>query len=358
MKPGTGLWFLVLVSLCFTIKSKCNKRCDLALASYYVWQGTNLNFIGQVLGTEPDTIVSYNKDKVPDKDRVKSSIRVNVPFSCDCIRGEFLGHEFLYNISKGNTYKEIAQTYYANLTTIDSLAHFNSYNPNNIPLSGQIKVIVNCSCGDSAISKDYGLFITYPIQEEDSLESIAANESIDPQLLQRYNKALAGGPIAGIAVAAIVAVLILASSIYVYFYLKKKADTKLLPAYEDQSSNDGRDIGSTANQTVESTGPGGATAGITGITIDKSMEFSYEELAQATNDFSMASKIGEGGFGAVYHAELRGEKAAIKKMDMQASKEFLAELRVLTRVHHLNLDLNTMSCRVMTSVFSITTDTT
>nr|XP_015881155.2 lysM domain receptor-like kinase 3 isoform X1 [Ziziphus jujuba var. spinosa] len=366
MKPGTGLWFLVLVSLCFTIKSKCNKRCDLALASYYVWQGTNLNFIGQVLGTEPDTIVSYNKDKVPDKDRVKSSIRVNVPFSCDCIRGEFLGHEFLYNISKGNTYKEIAQTYYANLTTIDSLAHFNSYNPNNIPLSGQIKVIVNCSCGDSAISKDYGLFITYPIQEEDSLESIAANESIDPQLLQRYNKgvdfgrgsgiayvpskdangsyrplnassALAGGPIAGIAVAAIVAVLILASSIYVYFYLKKKADTKLLPAYEDQSSNDGRDIGSTANQTVESTGPGGATAGITGITIDKSMEFSYEELAQATNDFSMASKIGEGGFGAVYHAELRGEKAAIKKMDMQASKEFLAELRVLTRVHHLNL---------------------
>lgn len=33
------------------------------------------------------------------------------------------------------------------------------------------------------------------------------------------------------------------------------------------------------------------------------------------------------------------QKAAIKKMDMQASKEFLAELKVLTRVHHLNLVL-------------------
>ncbi|KAI3465621.1 hypothetical protein Pfo_022284, partial [Paulownia fortunei] len=33
------------------------------------------------------------------------------------------------------------------------------------------------------------------------------------------------------------------------------------------------------------------------------------------------------------------EKAAIKKMDMQASKEFLAELKVLTHVHHLNLGL-------------------
>ena len=31
------------------------------------------------------------------------------------------------------------------------------------------------------------------------------------------------------------------------------------------------------------------------------------------------------------------QKAAIKKMDMQASNEFLAELKVLTHVHHLNL---------------------
>lgn len=31
------------------------------------------------------------------------------------------------------------------------------------------------------------------------------------------------------------------------------------------------------------------------------------------------------------------QKAAIKRMDMQATKEFLAELKVLTHVHHLNL---------------------
>lgn len=33
------------------------------------------------------------------------------------------------------------------------------------------------------------------------------------------------------------------------------------------------------------------------------------------------------------------QKAAIKKMDMQATREFLAELKVLTHVHHLNLVL-------------------
>jgi len=37
------------------------------------------------------------------------------------------------------------------------------------------------------------------------------------------------------------------------------------------------------------------------------------------------------------------QKAAIKKMDMQASKEFLAELKVLTHVHHLNLVINIWS---------------
>ncbi|CAH9072734.1 unnamed protein product [Cuscuta epithymum] len=81
----------------------------------------------------------------------------------------------------------------------------------------------------------------------------------------------------------------------------------------------------------------GASPVLSGITVEKSVEFSYEELSNATNDFSLANKIGEGGFGAVYYAELRGEKTAIKKMDMRASKEFLAELKVLTHVHHLNL---------------------
>lgn len=50
-----------------------------------------------------------------------------------------------------------------------------------------------------------------------------------------------------------------------------------------------------------------ASPGLTCITVDKSVEFSYEELAKATNDFSMANKIGQGGFGAVYYGELRGE---------------------------------------------------
>lgn len=50
-----------------------------------------------------------------------------------------------------------------------------------------------------------------------------------------------------------------------------------------------------------------SASGVPGITVDKSVEFSYEELFNATEGFSMSNKIGQGGFGAVYYAELRGE---------------------------------------------------
>jgi len=52
------------------------------------------------------------------------------------------------------------------------------------------------------------------------------------------------------------------------------------------------------------------TIGDTGskfIVVEKSPKFSYEELANATNNFSLASKIGHGGFGEVYYGELRGK---------------------------------------------------
>ncbi|CAI9112742.1 OLC1v1013229C1 [Oldenlandia corymbosa var. corymbosa] len=73
------------------------------------------------------------------------------------------------------------------------------------------------------------------------------------------------------------------------------------------------------------------------ITVDKLIEFPYEELAKATCDFSSANKISEGILLAVYHSELRGKKVAIKKLGMESSKEFLTELRVLSHIHHQNL---------------------
>ncbi|KAA8520131.1 hypothetical protein F0562_014387 [Nyssa sinensis] len=158
--------------------------------------------------------------------------------------------------------------------------------------------------------------------------------------LASSSSGISSGVIAGISVAGVAGALFLAACIYVGFYRRKKVveGSFLHEAADDNAIKHRHGPGSNSEKTSES-GPliGGVSPGLTGITVDKSVEFSLEELSKATNDFSIANKIGQGGFGAVYYAELRGEKAAIKKMDMQATKEFLAELKVLTHVHHLNL---------------------
>lgn len=336
----------------------------MALASYYVWQGSNLSFIAEVMQssilklTDFDTILSYNP-QVPSKDSLPSFIRISIPFPCDCINGEFLGHIFSYTVRSQDTYDKVADTYYANLTTTQSLKNFNSYPEVNIPDNGKLNVSVNCSCGDSSVSKDYGLFMTYPLRPEDTLASIANQTNLTQSLLQRYNvgfdfnqgsgvvyipakdtngsyrplnssTGIAGGVVAGICIAAVAVALLLAVFIYARFYRKKKVKEAIMLSLSPQIV---QVPGSDSDKPVDATG----SQGLKGITVDKSVDFSYEELAKATDDFSLANKIGQGGFGAVYYAELRGEKAAIKKMDMQASKEFFAELKVLTHVHHLNL---------------------
>ncbi|XP_057754480.1 lysM domain receptor-like kinase 3 isoform X2 [Arachis stenosperma] len=350
------LQLLLLGCVLYGAESQCSKGCPLALASYYMWTGSNLTYVSEIMKSnvlsDPNDIVNYNKDTIPNKDSVQASIRVNVPFPCDCINGEFLGHTFQYDIQSGDTYEHVATNNYANLTNVNWLRKFNSYPPNNIPDTGTLNVTVNCSCGNRQVA-NYGLFITYPLRPGDTLQAVAKNQSVDAFLLQKYNpsvnfnqgsglvyipgKGLAAGAIAGIAVGIVAGLLLVAVGIYFGHFRKKKMQREELLSQDSKPMfrQDGKDETS-RSAAYEAAGPAGPGT-ITGITVDKSVEFSYEELATATNNFNLANKIGQGGFGAVYYAELRGEKAAIKKMDMQASKEFLAELKVLTRVHHLNL---------------------
>ncbi|XP_078174991.1 putative proline-rich receptor-like protein kinase PERK6 [Carex rostrata] len=69
--------------------------------------------------------------------------------------------------------------------------------------------------------------------------------------------------------------------------------------------------------------------------------FTYQELAAATNRFSVRNMIGEGGYGIVYKGKLQdGRHVAIKTLrsnGYQGEDEFLKELDLLGRVHHRHL---------------------
>ncbi|KAK8938375.1 Chitin elicitor receptor kinase 1 [Platanthera zijinensis] len=360
------LLLLLLASFSSRSESSCRDGCDLAIASYFVTsEASNLTYVASFFNQVPAAVLPYNS--LSGQDSIITGSRLNISFPCDCISGEYLGHKFSYTTQTGDTYDIIASDRYANLTTADQLAATNTYSPNQIPDGVAINVTINCSCGDARVSRVYGLFETYPLRPGENLSSVAAGFNLSSQtsLLQQYNPGkdfnagngivfiptrdpngsyrpiqssrnagLSGGAIAGIIIG-VVFLLIAAAFLYFGVYMKKKAKKTLLPSTSDYHSTPLRHAITDKDSTLAAQGGAGAT--VTGFSVEKSVEFSLEELAKATNDFSMANKIGQGGFGAVYYAELRGEKAAIKKMDMEASREFLAELQVLTHVHHLNL---------------------
>ncbi|KAK4479566.1 hypothetical protein RD792_015084, partial [Penstemon davidsonii] len=69
--------------------------------------------------------------------------------------------------------------------------------------------------------------------------------------------------------------------------------------------------------------------------------FSIDDIERATDNFNTSRIIGEGGFGLVFGGILDdGREVAVKVLkrdDQQGSREFLAEVEMLRRLHHRNL---------------------
>ncbi|THG20510.1 hypothetical protein TEA_025254 [Camellia sinensis var. sinensis] len=79
---------------------------------------------------------------------------------------------------------------------------------------------------------------------------------------------------------------------------------------------------------------------------DRAEEFSFLDLAAATNNFSLENKLGAGSFGIVYQGKLwdgrevaikRGETGAKTKKFQEKESAFESELAFLSRLHHKHL---------------------
>jgi hypothetical protein len=75
--------------------------------------------------------------------------------------------------------------------------------------------------------------------------------------------------------------------------------------------------------------------------IGSAKNFTLNDLEKATNNFDSSRILGEGGFGLVYKGILNdGRDVAVKILkrdDRRGGREFLAEVEMLSRLHHRNL---------------------
>ncbi|CAL2262298.1 unnamed protein product [Prunus armeniaca] len=71
--------------------------------------------------------------------------------------------------------------------------------------------------------------------------------------------------------------------------------------------------------------------------------FTYGELEEATNYFDSAKELGDGGFGTVYHGNVRdGRAVAVKRLyenNCKRVEQFMNEIEILARLRHQNLVL-------------------
>lgn len=70
---------------------------------------------------------------------------------------------------------------------------------------------------------------------------------------------------------------------------------------------------------------------------EKPVVFTSEEILFATDEFLDSSLLGHGTYGSVYYGHLHDQEVAIKRMTATKTKEFMAEMKILCKVHHTNL---------------------
>ncbi|XP_060670231.1 cysteine-rich receptor-like protein kinase 10 [Ziziphus jujuba] len=77
------------------------------------------------------------------------------------------------------------------------------------------------------------------------------------------------------------------------------------------------------------------------ISIQESLQFDFGTIRVATNNFSEANKLGQGGFGPVYRGKLsNGENIAVKRLSKnsgQGDQEFKNEVLLVAKLQHRNL---------------------
>ncbi|OAE31906.1 hypothetical protein AXG93_2834s1470 [Marchantia polymorpha subsp. ruderalis] len=79
-----------------------------------------------------------------------------------------------------------------------------------------------------------------------------------------------------------------------------------------------------------------------GVDLGFSLEFSFEQLCIATDQFGEESKLGQGAFGAVYRGQLpdTGQLVAVKRLNPvsnQGLKGFMAEVSIISQIRHRNI---------------------
>ncbi|KAK1408695.1 hypothetical protein QVD17_40687 [Tagetes erecta] len=284
---------------------------------------------------------------------------VTVPCSCQNVNGTIAYfYDTIYPVKEHDTFSNVSDQFYSGQTWAigDEGTNFKANTNATMHLL--------CGCADA----DSQTMVTYTVEPHDTLSDIADRLSADVTEIENVNSGLIqksgfievgwvlfvpmyknGAPsqksdssssrknhkwaiIIGVLLSTIVLLLCLSIILLLMKRKRSKENDKENPKTESKVMSFTRS--STTHTRYLSREN---MEGITGFDTERPLIYDFNEIDEATNNFDDTRKIGEGGYGSVYFGILGEKEVAIKKMRSNKSKEFLAELKVLCKIHHINV---------------------
>ncbi|KAJ0971542.1 hypothetical protein J5N97_019501 [Dioscorea zingiberensis] len=289
----------------------------------------------------------------PINKKGKTDYLVSVPCTCEDIDNGTVGyfHDTPYTVKAGDTAGNITSFLFSG----------QAYNISEKLMAG-VAIIVHLPCGCySALAAGQSQLVTYTVQQGDTLSTIAdlfdsdvnsirmmnTRLTVDPEFLSpgwvlfvpmgmKQNNNQEQGERSkktGFALEISIPIIILViGGLILFFYWKHKSG---------QSVEDPKEL---KDRSISKIGSHGSkfshkdsTKDLLPYESERPLIFSLEELEEATANFDETRKIGSGGYGCVYFGMLGKQEVAVKKMKSNKSKEFFAELKILCKVHHINV---------------------
>ncbi|KAE8722628.1 LysM domain receptor-like kinase 3 [Hibiscus syriacus] len=330
----------------FNCSSQQIKKCDAML--YHINAGLNDDQIASFYSVDPSTFrpISHGKNQ---------NYLIPVTCSCEDIGNDTIAYfyDVSYTVKEHDTFQDVSTSIYSG-QALEVGDEASSFNPGN-------KVPMNLICG--CMESQSKTIVTYTVQQGDSLTSIAAQLWTNIKDIERLNSNLTQNPdfiISGSVLyvpmdndripaprkrgggskwtilIVVLSVVAFFSTIALLIFLIRRRKGKKMSVEDPKPLSKSMMSGRTFS--LQTQFP--YTKNMEDVTAFESeipMIYSLEEIEEATDNFDERKKIGSGGYGYVYHGILGSKEVAIKKMKSNKSKEFFAELKVLCKVHHINV---------------------
>ncbi|KAL8106344.1 hypothetical protein AgCh_029939 [Apium graveolens] len=312
-------------------------------------------------GLQKEEIAGYYHVNASDIKNVtdgdKQGYLIQVPCSCKNVNGTTAYfYETDYKVKGGDTFVNVSADYFSNQAWPDEGV------VGSFIKGSEVTLHLLCGC----VQNEAQIVVTYTVQKQDTLSKIGDDLSAEVSKIQDLNTNLArnstyieagwvlfvpmeinGIPVPQdvdrmfgghdhkwvIIIGVLAAATLLSICTLAIILLRRRRSRE----YNEEDLKVQVSKTMSAHKSFSLQNKNLQREDIKGFESERPVVYSIEEIAEATSDFDETRKIGEGGYGSVYFGVLGEKEIAVKKMRSNKTKEFLAELKVLCKIHHINV---------------------